>query len=77
MFVFFLKIMEFSQHSTGLSFGNLVDGLPGALHRWQTNDLLSCPSFHEGTEIISFLEKTQNSHTNYRILYSLFLQSCF
>ena len=29
---FFLKIMEFTQHSTGLSFGNLVDGLPGALH---------------------------------------------
>ena len=24
--------MEFTQHATGLSLGNLVDGLPGALH---------------------------------------------
>ena len=24
--------MEFTQNSTGLSLGNLVDGLPGALH---------------------------------------------
>ena len=28
----FLKIIEFTQHSAGLSLGNLVDGLPGALH---------------------------------------------
>ena len=32
MYVFLLKIMEFTQHSTGLLLGNLVDGLPGALH---------------------------------------------
>ena len=32
MYVLFLTIIEFTQHSTGLSLGNLVDGLPGALH---------------------------------------------
>ena len=32
MYVFFLESMEFTQNSTGLSLGNLVDGLPGALH---------------------------------------------
>ena len=33
MYVLFLTIIEFTQHSTGLSLGNLVDGLPGALQR--------------------------------------------
>ena len=32
MYVFLMKIIEFTEHSTGLSLGNLVDGLPGALH---------------------------------------------
>ena len=32
MYGIFLKIMEFTRHSTGLWLGNLVDGLPGALH---------------------------------------------
>ena len=32
MYVIFLKIMEFTRHSTGLSLGNLVDVLPGASH---------------------------------------------
>ena len=26
------EIIEFTRNSTGLSLGNLVDGLPGALH---------------------------------------------
>ena len=26
------KKIQFARHSTGLSLGNLVDGLPGALH---------------------------------------------
>ena len=30
MYVMFLKIMEFTRYSTGLSVGNLVDVLPGA-----------------------------------------------
>ena len=32
MYVFVWGIMEFNKKSTGLSLGNLVDGLPGALH---------------------------------------------
>ena len=32
MYAFVFNIMEFTQNSTGLSLGNLVDGLPGALH---------------------------------------------
>ena len=28
----FSEILEFPEHSTGLSLGNQVDGLPGALH---------------------------------------------
>ena len=28
----FFEIMQFNQHSTGLSLRILVDGLPGALH---------------------------------------------
>ena len=31
MYVFVWGIMEFNKKSTGLSLGNLVDGLPGAL----------------------------------------------
>ena len=32
MYGLVFRNMEVTQHSTGLSFGNQVDGLPGALH---------------------------------------------
>ena len=49
MYVLFLTIIEFTQHSTGLSLGNLVDGLPGALHTealWGGQGVLGPAAIH-------------------------------
>ena len=54
---FVSKIMEFTQNSTGLSLGILVDGLPGALHWRVTRKQIGDPPWVFGPAPIYDIDK--------------------
>ena len=53
MYIVFSETTEFTKHSTGLSLGTQVDGLPGAFH----TEVLWAPHGVYGPAPIEYLEE--------------------